>query len=535
MPRKTGRRVLLLPSHQHFNAYNAPSLGLYRLQKYLEETGIPAEVHDPLVTSWDRVLEGVKRGDYGIIGISGSHDHMAEDLTLMGELREMVGNRQTLFIAGGQEATYNYKQWLAGGIDVVFLGYAEKSLARAAEVIFEDFDQGRSWLKEMDGVALYDGPDLVVNPAPAMTQEEFEHLTYSQVLKIDIPYRQHWDHIRKDLDGFSVCASTFVPEMARLYTTSHCPNRCGYCSSHSFLSASQSSPAPIRMLTAEQVFDMIRVFIRKYGARGVLFNDDEFLINRKRIDRLTDMVMEAKKGGDIDPGFMLHCQARVTDLLKKGSGQKEVDLEFIAKLREAGFHTLGMGIETFSDRLLKSPSMNKPGYSEDDVIQVLEALLQAGIVPNVFLILFIPEAVEEEVVHTMEMGVRCLEMGGQIVVNPLLYSQPGAPVYGRPDYPMKVDEYRSPATGRKIDIARYFIPQNPRMAKAAAGVWAAVEDEIERFKQTGLWPFGTLPKPVVGLLTFMAAARVIEREDLTSKWEVFLRDLVKNKIPGRAA
>ena len=56
-------------------------------------------------------------------------------------------------------------------------------------------------------------------------------------------------------------------------------------------------------------------------------------------------------------------------------------MELLLKLKAAGFYTYGLGVETFADRLLKSPSVNKLGVDAQDCENVLDAMLDIGLNP----------------------------------------------------------------------------------------------------------------------------------------------------------
>ena len=89
-------------------------------------------------------------------------------------------------------------------------------------------------------------------------EEEFVQLNYHEIKDLYIPYKDYWDYTRnegatslnlkKDEEKVKVVEADphndlpvdkdtqkFFVETIRLYTSSHCPWKCGFCSSHSFL------------------------------------------------------------------------------------------------------------------------------------------------------------------------------------------------------------------------------------------------------------------------------------------------------------
>ena len=524
-------KVLLMTSYSGIGFNNAPSLGLYRLKNFLNKTGLACDILDLGLTGYAEALRKARNGEYRIIGMSVSHYHMREDISIIWKFKEACAGQECLFIAGGQEATYNYEQWIKVGIDVVFMGYAERSLAQLARNFNTRFERGLSLLDTLDGVAYRQGDEIVYRPCKPMTQSEFEYLTYEEGMGLNIPFGEYWNQVRADVEALNFWTTVFIPETVRLYTASHCPYRCGFCSSHRFLSFSQRGKAPIFMLNADQVFNLILQYIQKYGAKGFLFSDDEFLVSEERAMSLFDRVIKAKKDGIINKDVAFNCQARVSDFLLKTGGRQDVHYELIDKMVEAGFHSIGMGVETFCDRLLMSPSMNKRGFTGEASIRVINAMLEGGLVPQINNILFIPEATREEITYSIRKSINFIRKGCQVAVTPLLYSIPGAPIYGDPRYLAVTEEYKNPETNEFIEITKHFIPNDPEMARCADWIFDALDEELDAFKKSGIWKHKTIPKTMVGILLFTATAKLFGDAELAKECADLIRFLIKNRKP----
>ena len=126
----------------------------------------------------------------------------------------------------------------------------------------------------------------------------------------------------------------FFIKTVRLYTSSHCPWKCGFCSSHSFLRMSYatteheekipekpknggpismnalattgSQPHPVYRISPEQIYDIIVRHCDKYNPRVFLFNDDAVWDGNARgfnhIMVLCDLIIEGKRKGRIKTG-----------------------------------------------------------------------------------------------------------------------------------------------------------------------------------------------------------------------------------------
>lgn len=520
-------KVLLMTSFAGIGFNNAPSIGLYRLKQFIEEVDVECDIVDFSLGVYDETLAKAKRGEYQVIGMSVSHYHMKDDISMIWEFKAVTKGQKCVFVAGGQEATYNYKNWITAGIDVIFLGYAERSLAAFCRQLKSNFEEGLKGLRSMEGVVYRDGKQFVFRPSRVITQAEFEYLNYEKVMDLDIPFEPYWQQVRENTGDLNFWTSVFITENVRLYTSSHCPNRCGFCSSHRFLSFSQQKTSRIFMLEAKQVFDLVMRYVQKDGARGFLFSDDEFLLYKKRVYDLCDYIIEAKNNGIMPKDVLFNCQTRVFDFLTRTPDGMRIDEKLIDKMLSAGFHSIGLGVETFVDRLLLSPSMNKRGFTEKDTLTVLEALIGKGLTPQINIILFIPEATRDEILYSIRKGLYFIRKGCQVAVTPLLYAVPGAPISDDPRYPVVKEEFVNKETGEPVEIKRNVIPINPDIAQCSMKIFDVFDQEVSDFKTSKEWEFGTVPKTLVGLLMFTSAAKLLKDDDLVQECEELKRDLIK--------
>ncbi len=516
--------ILLMTSNAGVSdiGYNeAPPMGLYRLKNFVNKADISCDVLDLGLSGIDNYLKKAGQGEYQIIGMSVSHYHMKKDISTIWKFKEACNSHKCLIIAGGQEAAYNYEQWLKAGVDVIFLGYAEKNLEKFVNLFKDNFEYGKSMLHTVDGIVYSQDDKIVFRPCNPMTQSEFEYLTYEKVLELDIPFETYWNRASTYSERLNFSSTVYVAETVRFYTSSHCPNQCGFCSSHKFLAFSQQKTAPVFMLSADHVFEMILFYNREYGAKAFVFSDDEFLVNKKRVFSLCNKIIEAKKSGLINKDVFFNCQARILDFIVKSKGERRVDHELISKLVEAGFHNISIGVETFSDRLLLSSSMSKRGFTEKDTLQVLSAVLESGLVCQINIIIFIPETTRDEIFHSFRQAMYFIRKGGVPAVTPHIHSNPGAPIYGDQDYPVVWEKWENPATGEMMKISRSLMPHDPEIAHSADKIFEAYEEEMDAFNKSDIGGFERIPKAVIGILFFLSTAKLLGNNELAEEcWEL---------------
>lgn len=515
---------LLLMTSKSWGGYNiSPPIGLYRLKNHLGEHGIECDILDYDIDEEPLYLQRVAEGHYDVVGMSVSHINMEEDLNTLLKFRD-AGRRsgkKVAFIAGGQEATLNHKQWLESGVvEIVFLGFAEEGLKNFCAGLSGGICANPLDIAcKIDGVALIDANGkLIYNPSRPLDTEEFRRLSFSNVIKSDINYQKYWDKLRsKIVNGFS--HTKFIIETVRLYTTSHCPRKCGFCSSQSFLPSSQKSVAPIMMISAEDVYDLVLYHINKYGARCFLFSDDDFPVgNQEGIQRLfkfCNLVIDAKKSGRLSHEIIFHCQSRVADYLDH---EKQVRWDLIDLMKRAGFESTGLGIETFSPRLLRSPFISKAGVTPVDYKRVLDALLEKKIIPIIFIIIGIPDGTADEMVETMNAAIGYILKGADISVNPRMRVNPGSPISLQRGYEVSSKSWQNPENGKTVTIEEYFIPNDPLLANAADKINRATEEELNNIRQRFGLDNSIIPKSLIGLIRFATIARLINRYDAADEY-----------------
>jgi radical SAM superfamily enzyme YgiQ (UPF0313 family) len=535
---RRGATRLLLVGNKSNSGYNiAPPIGLYQLHAYVSRRGVRSAVLDRELEDPAPYVERARRGEFDVIGFSVSHDNMLEDLALLWRFRSAAAasGQAVLLIAGGQEAALNCDQWLRLGIDVCFLGFAEKVLLEFCRRVERSRGTANGGVEalcaHLDGVAYGRGDAVVYQPSAALTSDEFRELFFEQALTLEIPYDAYWSKLRKEAADTTLGASAFVIENIRLYTTSHCPRRCGFCNSQSFLPRSQNGKLPIIGLSASEIADLIVHMVRKYGAQGFLFSDDDFPIGSRaglqRVVALSQRIIDLKSHNVLPRDTRFACQARVANfIIANGAHGRTANTDLMRLMARAGFGSVGLGVETFSDRILSSPSVNKVGVTARDCHLVLDAMLNSGLTPQINLILGVPEYTPEELAATMAIAVGYLVRGCDIAVTRHLDALPGAPIYGTSLYELQTKTWVHPASGAAERIADYFLPQDPLIRSVAESFDGESARELARVVAAHGWEGRIVHKRVVGLCSLIAVARLLGRDDLESHFRAVLTEVL---------
>ena len=411
LEKQNSGRVLLITASTGLGFNYAPHFGMYQILNYLKHNNISCDMYDRDLELFKKakiyendVIESLKKGEYDVVGISVAQDRvlgeqkMIADLELIWRMRAAaeVSGKIPMFVSGGQAAQLNYKQWLDLGIDLIVNGYGEKTfydickryfnipkkLRKASELI--------KVIEEVGGVSYKDEKNIYrYIPAATVDEKLFKELFLEFPQKYEMPHKIFWDVIREANANKDLGASEFIVENVRLYTTSHCPRRCGFCNSGQFLleaSAPEddlmidkkgmrfsSGKQKLVQLNAKELMELIMFNVKKYGAKSVLFSDDDFALKSKhnRVKEFCKLVVEYKQKGLMDKNFRFNCQTHVTDWL---TNHKEVNKELIEAVAKAGFESISVGVETFTDRVIGLSSINKIGYKSNQYLLGLPKL-----------------------------------------------------------------------------------------------------------------------------------------------------------------
>jgi len=549
--------------------YNiAPHFGMYQIINYLRHHNLPCDMYDRDLEFFKKtdfneeaVLKSIRESKYDVIGISVSHHKgrgkqvMIDDLDLIWKMRNAAkeaGAKMPVFVAGGQAAALNHKVWLDLGIDLIVLGYGEKTFYDICKKYFEIPKKVRKTSALIEVAETLRGVSFKTEngiyrytPTHHVTKEFFSELFLEFPKKYNMPYKAFWNILRES-SAPQMGGSEFIYENVRVYTTSHCPRNCGFCNSGQFLremtvsednlmidkKGMRTSAGTQKLIQADpqELIDLIMFYIKKYGAKSFLFSDDDFALKSKlnRVEGFCKLVKEYKRKGMMDEKVQFHCQTHVTDWL---TNKKEANVDLIKEVVSAGFKSISVGVETFSDKTLLESSINKVGYKNTHARAVLDAMLDNGIVPQVNVILGIPEYSVEDLLETADTALEYLVKGCDLSLSRNLMALPGSPVYESGLFKVDYDTWTHPVTNKEIKIPYSVIPKNPLVANAMEVFDTVAEKKLQEVKKKMKWDEAgkSAPKRVIEIAALTCLPKLLGRDDLTPKYEKVLNEVLDGK------
>lgn len=168
---------------------------------------------------------------------------------------------------------------------------------------------------------------------------------------------------------------------ASIHTSLGCPYRCNFCC----INAPFGKPS-YRMWSPEQVVREIDLLVERYGVRNIKFVDEMFVLNRRHVLGICDLLIE--RGYDLN----IWAYARV-DTVKD---------DMLERLRAAGFNWLCLGIESSSADVRDGADKV---FNNEDITRVVRKIQGAGIRVLGNYIFGLPDDTPERMQETLDMAL----------------------------------------------------------------------------------------------------------------------------------
>lgn len=233
-------------------------------------------------------------------------------------------------------------------------------------------------------------------------KKELTNNFYSTVSLDELPFPDWHDYTKKfplRNDFFSLNKKIAVP----LLGTRGCPYSCFYYCTYPLQQGRK-----VRARSVENIIEEIKYWKKELGTNKFVFRDPVFSINRKHTIEFCKQVINQK----LNITFMVETHLN------------NLDDEMIPLLRKAGLELVYVGVESFSNVVLKD--MKRFTIEHDKQYQVIKKCEDAGIKVKTMFIIGNPEDTKDTIIKSIEYSKYL----------PSLYSQfsvftpyPGTPVF----------------------------------------------------------------------------------------------------------
>ncbi|WEU40306.1 MAG: B12-binding domain-containing radical SAM protein [Candidatus Odinarchaeum yellowstonii] len=355
--------------HEFGQAYDSraagPPLGVLYLAGVLAREGVEVEVVDQ-AGEWlsdAALIDRVKRCDPDVVGFSTLTANGAVAARQAFMLKNWNPNLKIVF--GGYHATINGHRVLGKYpfIDYVIRGEGEYSLPVLVEALQKG--GGVSEIREVPGI-IYRENGVIKYGAEERGVRNLDELPF--------PDR------RLILDNdYGYISGTKMPKFTFILTSRGCPYNCTYCSCAAF------TKRRINLRSVGNVLDELEE-IESLGYRNVLFTDDNFTVNRRRVIEICKGIRKRK----IDLNWI--AEGRVDS----------AHFDMLKAMADAGCKIIYYGVESGNQRIL---DYYRKGTRVEQAVDAVEKARRAGIdIITATFIVGAPGETLREVVDTLKFA-----------------------------------------------------------------------------------------------------------------------------------
>lgn len=315
-----------------------------------------AQLTDPQAAVWREVERVIAEQAPAVVGLSLKAANLASGRRVAAIVKRL--SPKTLVLAGGPHPSAAPEQVLADpNFDLCVLGEGEQTLVDLLRGLEKGDDLGA-----VPGVAARRGAGVVRSARrPLLTDLD------------RLPNLGQWTaRVLIDHDRYPTRA------LGHVMATRGCPQLCTYCGSHQLWGRRPRFRSPERV-TAELAQ------LRAAGVERIHFDDDTFGVTSDYLRRLCSALEK-----DL-PGLAFSCETHVRLI-------DQANLEF---MRRAGCHTIQLGVESGSDRILEQV---RKGFTRAQALAACRLVKSHGLRLEVFLMAGFPQETEASLRQTVDLA-----------------------------------------------------------------------------------------------------------------------------------
>ncbi|MBN1796321.1 MAG: glycosyltransferase [Sedimentisphaerales bacterium] len=161
-------------------------------------------------------------------------------------------------------------------------------------------------------------------------------------------------------------------------TSRGCPFKCRFCSVGSIWGKKYT------YFSAERVVSEIEYLVKNYGAKGIYFREDNFTLNRTRLEKFCNLIIE--KGLKIQ----WVCESRVSNL----------DADIMRLMARAGLKGFYFGVESGSQRML---DLMDKGITVEQIRNAFKLCKEANVKAAASIIVGVPGETQQDIKATQDL------------------------------------------------------------------------------------------------------------------------------------
>ena len=337
-------------------------LGIAYLGEVLEENGDKVEILDAEAVgmSYREVAEHVSSRDVDVVGITMTTMTYSNAVKTIKAIKSIS---DAMIVVGGPHPTALPVETLksVSEIDVVVIGEGEATIVELINAINRKKD-----LQNIRGIAYRNGEEITVTDKRPYIED---------LDAIPFPARHL---LPMELYRTKPSASEKFPSYS-IVGSRGCPFRCTFCAI--------PFGKRYRSHSAKRICDEMEHLIDNYGAKGVVFKDDVFTLNRKHVTKICNEIIDR----GINEKISWSCATRVN----------LIDRPLLELMKKAGCWLIHYGVESGNQRLI---DIIHKGIKLEEVKLAFNWTREAGIIIGSYYMLGLPSETREESLNTIEFA-----------------------------------------------------------------------------------------------------------------------------------
>ncbi|GBE05796.1 MAG TPA: radical SAM protein [Nitrospirae bacterium] len=356
-------------------------LGLSYIASVLRNDGHDVRVIDvnALKLSYTLLEELIKDNEFDAVGLTGLITQFRQIQRITSIVRKTSGVK--IVLGGGLASAAPEVVLMKTYVDIAVIGEGEGTVVELFQAL-----AGKRPLEDVDGIS-YRKDNEIFSTGQRKPIEDISSLPFPA-----------WDLFPMER-YFNKNAMCMPERRISLVTSRGCPYRCTFCFHGIF-------GHRYRSRTAENIFLEMEFLYKKYRVRGFVFEDDTFVLNRKRVYRLCELIIKKKLK------VYWTCNARIN----------LVDKELIDRMKKAGCVEISYGIESGNQAQL---DRIKKDITIKDAYRVIDMTKKAGIMTHGFMMIGIPG----DTVDTVRDSIKFCKRAGLQAEFTILAPIPGSKLF----------------------------------------------------------------------------------------------------------
>lgn len=361
-----------------------PPLGLAYIGAVLEKAGYKVEILDTIALNWRNpirvndmlhfgqkwkdISKSIEQSKPDVVGVSCLFSSQSHNAHKVAELVKTYDIEVPVVMGGAHPSAIPQKVLEDQNVDYVIIGEGEATMLE----FLDKWSKG-SPLDDIEGFAYKTEKEIKLKP-----RREF-------IKNLDsLPFPAH--HLLPMEEYFNAMTSHASAVMRRRFTsmiTSRgCPFNCVFCSIHTVWGHKWRARSP------ENVLLEIEHLVNAFKIREVHFEDDNLTLDRRRIEKICDMMI----GSKLDIKWATPNGVAIWTLNKN----------LLKKMKKSGCYKLDFGIESGDTNTLKF--IGKP-INLAHARKVIRWTNEAGIWTHGFFVIGFPHEPRKSVYNTLKFAV----------------------------------------------------------------------------------------------------------------------------------